>query len=387
MSSPDTRQAPAAAPLAPDAARVLAREHWGIDVRAAAPLPGMHDQNVRIEDADGRARVLKLSGPGEDRSLLELQHAVLARLSERLPDRPFPQAYPSLSGESIVSLPGDDGRPRLARLLDWVPGVPRATVRPKTPELLEETGALVGAVDRALEGFTHPAARRDFDWDLQRGQEVVERLLPAIQDPDRRALVERHMAVVRAAAPAFADLPTGVIHGDANDWNVLVSDVDPERPLAPRRVVSVIDFGDLVESWIVADLAVAVAYAMLGLRAPLEAARAVTRGYARERPLSEREADVLWPLTLLRLCVSVCMAAHQRPRAPDNAYLSVSEAPAWALLERLAAEVHPRFATYALRDACGYPACPAAARVTEWLATGASPGPVLETPAGASGRV
>eukprot|EP00959_Pyramimonas_sp_CCMP1952_P133104 2782633-Pyramimonas_sp.AAC.1 len=49
--------------------------------------------------------------------------------------------------------------------------------------------------------------------------------------------------------------------------------------------------------------------------------------------------QVLLPLAMMRLCASVCMAAHSAPLDPDdngdNTYLAVSEKPAWTLLARL----------------------------------------------------
>ncbi|MEK6238981.1 MAG: aminotransferase class III-fold pyridoxal phosphate-dependent enzyme, partial [Planctomycetales bacterium] len=80
----------------------------------------------------------------------------------------------------------------------------------------------------------------------------------------------------------------------------------------------------------------------------------------------ETELEVLFPLACMRLCVSACMAAHQRRLEPDNEYLSVTEAPAWKTLARLA-DVHPRFAECVLRNACGLPVHPASATVINWL--------------------
>jgi hypothetical protein len=45
------------------------------------------------------------------------------------------------------------------------------------------------------------------------------------------------------------------------------------------------------------------------------------------------EIRVIPHLIAARLCVSVTMSAYQRGRDPDNAYLAVSEAPAWRLLD------------------------------------------------------
>jgi hypothetical protein len=49
--------------------------------------------------------------------------------------------------------------------------------------------------------------------------------------------------------------------------------------------------------------------------------------------------------------MSVCICAHQRSIEPDNEYLSISEQPAWALLEKLKA-ISPEVAVDLFREAC-----------------------------------
>src|SRR5262249_45281098 len=53
------------------------------------------------------------------------------------------------------------------------------------------------------------------------------------------------------------------------------------------------------------------------------------------------ETDVLADFIFLRLCLSVCLSAKQQGQEPDNPYLSVSERPAWELLERFGPEGVP----------------------------------------------
>src|SRR6185369_13906047 len=55
-----------------------------------------------------------------------------------------------------------------------------------------------------------------------------------------------------------------------------------------------------------------------------------------------------------------------RAAEPENGYLTVSEAPAWEALERLAL-VPPRLAAYTFRSACGLPAHPDSPRLAAWL--------------------
>ena len=81
------------------------------------------------------------------------------------------------------------------------------------------------------------------------------------------------------------------------------------------------------------------------------AACAVVAGYHDVFPLNEAEIAVLYTLIGMRLAVSVTNSAHRKSLVPDDPYVTISEAPAWEALEKLAA-IHPRFAHYTFRDAC-----------------------------------
>jgi hypothetical protein len=59
------------------------------------------------------------------------------------------------------------------------------------------------------------------------------------------------------------------------------------------------------------------------------------RGYQRGHPLTEPESRLLGYLISIRLCLSVSNSARQKEQAPENEYLTISERPAWALLETL----------------------------------------------------
>ena len=71
-------------------------------------------------------------------------------------------------------------------------------------------------------------------------------------------------------------------------------------------MAALLDFGDMVHSAVVGDLAIGAAYAMLGKRDPLSAAREVIGHYCRAFPLTAAEADAVFPLIGTRLAMSVC---------------------------------------------------------------------------------
>jgi 4-aminobutyrate aminotransferase-like enzyme/Ser/Thr protein kinase RdoA (MazF antagonist) len=347
--------------LAPAEAEEIAERRFGRP-GAVRPLPSERDQNFLIRFTDGKRGVLKIAHAAEERDTLELQNLALHRLAERAPGIALPRVLTTADGAEIVDVPGPEGDVYRVRLLSWVPGTVLALVRPHTPELLESLGRLIAQLDTGLEGLDHPAAHRELKWDLARAAWIREHL-EAVEDPARRSLATRALDRFESeVAPMLGRLPAGTIYNDANDYNLLVRGDDPWT----RRVTGAIDFGDLVHSAIVCDVAIAAAYASLAKPDPLAAAARVAAGYHALHPLTEGEVDLLDALIAARLAVSLVNAAVQRATVPGNAYLTVSEVPAWEALERLAA-LPPRLARYVLRDACGFAAVPTAPTVVQWL--------------------
>jgi 4-aminobutyrate aminotransferase-like enzyme/Ser/Thr protein kinase RdoA (MazF antagonist) len=360
------------------AAAALARDLWGLAGRLD-PLPSERDQNFRVTTRAGEQFVLKISESAESRGVLECQNAMLARLVVALPALGFPAFIPDREGRAIGEVVGDDGAVHLVRLLRYVPGVPLGELRHHPPALLRDAGRLAGSMAGALKGFAHPAAHRGLRWDLQAAPGVIAGCLGDVARADRRKWIECLLAMYdREAGPLLGGLATSVIHNDVNNYNLLVSAADPADPGAARRVTGLVDFGDVVHSYTVADLAVTAAYAMLHKRDPLAVASHVVEGYAEVEVLADAELAALFPMICLRLCLSAVLAAHQRAQEPENEYLSITEAPVWELLER-AQEIHPHLAHYRFRGASGLAPCAATAAVTAALSANAARcGPVLD---------
>ena len=365
-----------------EAAGRAARDLYGLQA-TAEPLPGERDQNFLLTTAHGERLVIKISSAAENPRALDLQNQALMLLAQRAPDLALPRIRPALDGSATTTLPGAGGARHPVRLLTWVPGRVLARVRPHTPALLHSLGVLLGRLDAALEGFEHGAAERDLGWD-PRDTAWLGDYLPFVEDPDHRALADRMAREARETLARLApSLRTGVIHSDANDHNVIVDGTDPYA----RRVTSVVDFGDMQRTWTVNEVAVAAAYAMLDKPDSLAAAAPIVEGYHAARPLTVAEIEAIYPLICLRLAVSVVNSAYQRRVEPANAYLTISERPAWDLLHRLA-RTPARLAHYMFRGACALEPCPSTPAVTEWIrAQSSAVGALLDPDARASRRV
>jgi 4-aminobutyrate aminotransferase-like enzyme/Ser/Thr protein kinase RdoA (MazF antagonist) len=324
-----------------DAARV-AMDRYGLIDTSIEALPSERDQNFHVITHGPESFILKISHKDESRASLELQERVLTHLRARVPELAMPRIVPTLSGETLTSLTRHPDV-HLVRMVTYVPGQIWAQVAPHSVALLRSLGRALALVDAALTGFPATGAFGDLKWDLTQAGWIRDYFqhLPA----DRRELVERLFERYEVhAAPRLASLPSGLLYNDANDHNVLV---------AGGRVVSLIDFGDMVHGPHVCDLAIGIAYAIMGAKDPLASAAEVVAGYHEALPLTDGELEVLFPLICARLCVSVTNSAYQRHVAPENAYLQISDQAAWALLDALE-HVQPREAIDAFRAACGF---------------------------------
>ena len=339
----------------------LARELYGLAATATA-LPGEYDCNFHLRAGDGREFVLKCMHPARETAFIDMQCSALTHLAANAPKLPLPRVLETLNGSLHTQIRDAGGQSRIIWMLRFLPGETLAKTNPHSPELLADLGQFLGEMDMALAAFDHAGAHRELKWDSSRAGWIRDHLLE-IGDPQRRALVEYFVSrYAQQVAPVRGSLRSGVIYGDANDHNVLVSPPWPQ----PRRIAGVIDFGDMHHGWIVSELAIAAAYAILGKEEPLSAIREIARGFHRACPLEEIEIAALFALIGMRLAVSVVNSALQKMQKPDDPYVVISESPAWEALARLA-RIHPRFAHYSIREACGLSPLPNAGRVAQGL--------------------
>jgi 4-aminobutyrate aminotransferase-like enzyme/Ser/Thr protein kinase RdoA (MazF antagonist) len=339
----------------------IAKELYGIAAQARL-LPGEYDDNFHLTTENGAEYVLKVMRAGCERALIELQCQALAYLAEVAPSISLPRVCPTLSGASLATTKTENGAERLVWLLTYVPGDLLAKANPQTPEMLFSLGCLLGQVDAALAGFTHPATQRAMKWDLARATWVKE-YVQFIEDDARRALIECLLQRYEThVVPQLPSLRKSVIHNDANDYNVIVSHAKAQ----PREVLSVIDFGDMLHTCTVFEVAIAAAYSLLDKPDPLASAAHVVAGYHQSYPLTESEIALLFDLICARLMVSVVNSAQRKRLHPDDAYITISERPAWEALEKLT-KIPAPFAHYTFRHACGLSPVPQSETIVQWL--------------------
>ncbi len=337
---------------------------YGLQKPRATPLTSERDQNFLIEAAEGMRAVLKFANGREREALLDLENKVMTHLAEGLGGIAVPHVLPNREGRLIGTAYSGAGGQHFVRMISHVPGRRLCDLPRHSAELLRSLGEVVARVDGTLRNFFHAEMHREFHWDVQRVSHIRS-YFGDLPTAEKRALLERLVSPFEAhTLSQLARLPGQLIHNDLNDGNLLASPA-ADSPL-DFRVCGLFDFGDVVYAPRVCDLAVACAYAMLGKPDAVAAATQVVAGYHAVQPLDEQELALLYDLIAARLCISVCLSAHQAKHSPENDYLRVSESRAWQLLEQMAT-ASPAAALHRFRRACALEPCPQAPRVRKWL--------------------
>lgn len=308
-------------------------------------LPGEQDLNFEVRGARDRF-VLKVMRRGCDPRFVEMQASAIEQARRAGLGGYLPEVVHTRDGSPHLSVMDNAGEERVTWLATFLPGRLMGEVDVRTPALAASIGRLLGRLDRALETFDHPLLDRELRWDLRRAGWIGEHL-GAIHDPARRGRVGRILARFEdELSPRLDALPRCPIHNDANDLNILVGHMDGEL-----RATGMVDFGDMIRTPAACEPAIAMAYAMMGAGDPLERGAALAASYHEARALSGDELALLAPLVTVRLAVSVANAALQRREMPENSYLTISEAPAWRLLDYLERVGEEAFAR-AIESAC-----------------------------------
>jgi 4-aminobutyrate aminotransferase-like enzyme/aminoglycoside phosphotransferase (APT) family kinase protein len=329
---------------------LLLTQHYQLAGRLKS-LPGYLDQNLLLTCTDGQQYIVKIANSGEPQLELEMQNGAMVHLTDK--GLPVPHPIKNTTADLITEIKSPNGQIFYLRLLTFLVGDFYADVSPEATNaaLWSDLGRFVATVDQSLDDFQHAGAYRYLIWDLAQGYGVCQtkkHLLDNDRGRDHNELINYFLNLYKTQTmPLVAQLPQGIIHNDANDMNLLI-----DHKQHPSKVTGLIDFGDMVHSHVVNDLAITAAYALMNQPDPLETLKTVVAGYYQVRPLSDIELEVLFSLVALRLCVSVCNSAEAIAAAPDNEYLSVSAQPAWDLLRQLRL-LNPYAVLCQLRLACG----------------------------------
>lgn len=327
-------------------AQALLAEHYGLS-GTISELGSQQDRNYRIDTGE-RRYVLKICRAEYGALELEAQNAALRHLSERLTLARVAEVVPSLKGEAIESVAVRDQDYRI-RLLNFLDGEPLTRRKHLSREAVAALGALAGRLAAALQDFEHPGLERELQWDLRRAGPVVLHLLADMPDQQRKKrIAEIMVGAMRRLQPITAELRIQAIHHDVTDDNVVSQPDASGRPIPD----GVIDFGDILKGWLVAELAVTCASLLHHADGDPWFILPAVKAFHAACPLTEVELKALWPLIVARAAVLVASSEHQLSREPDNTYVEGNAAHEREIFD-VATSVPPALMEHAILAAAG----------------------------------
>ena len=276
------------------------------------------DQNFLIQLDSDQKYVLKISNPAEQREILDLQNEATLFIHSKDSDIGVPLQIGEIKEYE------KDGQKYFIRLVEYLEGnfLKDSTMSDSDHEKL---GIYFGRLSQSLAGFSHPAADREFEWDV-RATELIKSRLDNLESESGDKIVNHFLNEFEQNISPH-ELRMAVIHNDGNDHNILVDE--------QGETSGIIDFGDMVYSYQVTEPAVCMAYVGLEKDDPFMPMAHVMKGYHSCFPLTDSELKSALYLSCVRLCISVTMSAWRMNLFPEIKYLSVSQKPAWDLLRKL----------------------------------------------------
>ena len=177
-----------------------------------------------------------------------------------------------------------------------------------TAERVEAVGEALARASRAGQDF---AVRREGRFTFADITRLLDRAHEAAR-PELAASITRLRALHAELTATAPDLPRGVVHGDLFRDNVLWHD---------ERIVALLDWESASDGAVIYDLAVTLLAWCCGDRLDWELARAMVRGYQRERGIEQSEWQGLhWTLraACLRFATTRLTDVYLRGGYPED---------------------------------------------------------------------
>ena len=311
----------------------------------ASKLPGEIDANFKIKIDKKNRYILKISAKNTDKNELDFQQKILQYLTDKNTSLITPKVILDKNKKTTSTI-SINGKSNLqVRLLSWIDGRVWSSVNPQLNNLRFSLGEKAGELTNNLQGFNHPEANREFVWDV--AQVLWTKKYLHLFNKEDKNLINSFIHKFETCQIEYKKLRKSIVHNDANDNNVLVSE-DFKNP----KTRAIIDFGDAINTQIINDVAITCAYAIMDKNNPLEASLPIIKGYHSKFPLQEKELQFLYTLIAMRLIISITKSAINKIDNPENKYLLISEKPAWDLLKKWK-NISEDFAHFSFRNTCG----------------------------------
>lgn len=298
----------------------IAFNHFGLKAKASNLL-SERDQNFLLEVDGDKKYVLKIANSCEEHLVTDFQIQALIHIAKKSDlSINTPKILQSVDGRNSIMLETDTGV-HVARVVSYLDGMTLGDSVPST-KLCRDMGRYLARLGFLLKDFQHPGSDNSHLWAMKEALKLRE-ILSHIKNETTRHLVETVLEdFEKNALTIFDSIRWQVIHSDMHAYNIIVSESNADK------VAGIIDFGDMLLSPLIVDLAVAASYLRGGksfLRVvdgdPLSLITEFLYGYHQEIPLKRMEISILHDLIKTRLAATISILDWRASfRDKDDAY-------------------------------------------------------------------
>ncbi|ANN62244.1 phosphotransferase (plasmid) [Mesorhizobium loti NZP2037] len=288
----------------------IAAENYGI-IPTAHRLEGEKDSNFRLTAANGEQFLLKIVHPDEDQGLTSMHTSALLRVAEKDPTFPVQRIVPTLAGRPEFRLSIAQGDERTVRMVTFAKGIMQRDAAHTAAQRFN-VGQMLARLQLALADFSHPSDTHPIAWDLKNAAGLRNLISQSISKEAARPLFQWIDIFEQDVIPLISRLPAQVVHNDLSSDNIVVDPTDTDR------VAGIIDFGDMVRTVAMFDLAVGAAYQLTEANDPLAAAGDFIRGFHLVKPISKTEGSVLFKTIMARMVMRIAITEWRAVKFPEN---------------------------------------------------------------------
>lgn len=319
----------------------ILQKEYAVSVKEITEIDGDINYSNRkylIQDIDNINYILQIYSDPDELALAKEEERIISSITPQL-DFYLPETITNSHNNAFT--PTGEGVFRLKRYL-------KGTFLSETennPNLLSKLGKCAALLQRELSAQKSDkiSARRLF-WDIQYANFSFDKI-KYISDPGLRKLVSYYMNLFRDnVLPELYKYRRSLIHGDLNCDNILIEN---------NRITGIIDFGDMSESYLINEVAIASCYVMMKADNPFKDILSLVQGFHNTLPLKKEELKILPELICTRICISLCNSAEKKANKTATDYTMVSERDGWELL-KLWIETNPLSFAQNLLDTCGF---------------------------------
>ena len=317
------------------------------------------DLNFKISTKDSQY-YLKIYNKCIDVKFAEFQEDILKQLNNSRKNKLYPKQILNKKGNAISCFYNKNNETRFFKLNSWIEGRLWFEVNPITDSLRLKLGQAVGNLTKSLSNLKIIDCNYNTDWDLSKSLWTIN-YLNLFDKKNEKRVIQYFQDCFLKDLGSYKSLRKSFIHNNVNDNNIIIA-----KKLINPDIKGIIDFGDIIKSQTINDLAVTCTYAIMNCHNPLSAVINIIRGYNKSFKLFDEELYHLYNLIGMRLVVSLSKSAINKTKFKENKYLLINEKDTWDLIYKWR-EVDNKFAYYSFRHACDLTPHPNQLNFNTWI--------------------